>query len=59
MRLVGLHEIASRQGVTKQRIFTMAKRYEDFPAPVAHLAQGRVWSEEDIAAWMRKRGRPW
>jgi predicted DNA-binding transcriptional regulator AlpA len=53
-RLVGAHEIRSMLGVSRQRVYQLAAR-PDFPKPIAHLAQGKVWSVDDIEAWMESR----
>ena len=53
--LVGVAEIADMLGgVTRQRVDQLARTHEDFPAPVAELASGRVWSKEAIARWVRR-----
>jgi hypothetical protein len=58
---VGVTEIAKLLGVSKQRVSELRTR-EDFPAPVAELAAGPVWSLSNlklfIAEWPRKPGRP-
>ena len=59
MRLVGTHEIrAILGGVSRQRVHQLTSR-ADFPAPVADLALGKVWSAEDVEVWnkTRRRGR--
>lgn len=38
-------------GVSRQRAYQITSR-SDFPAPVADLAQGKVWLADDVAAWM-------
>ncbi len=59
---VGLAEIAAMLGVTKNTALRYARR-EDFPAPVEHLASGRVWRHRDVERWGKARlqlptGRP-
>jgi prophage regulatory protein len=54
--LCGLAEIASRLGVSVQRVDQLAK-LDDFPEPVARLASGRVWLTDDIRAWAKTVGR--
>ncbi len=49
--LVGLSEIASMLGVTRQRASQLVRDYEDFPAPVAQLSAGRVWETSAVNAW--------
>ncbi len=61
--LVGVSEVGGLLGVSRQRVDQLAKAYEDFPAPVAELASGRVWRRQDIKAWLkahpqRSPGRP-
>ncbi len=59
--LVGLAEIASTLGVSKQRVGELRRR-SDFPRPVAELASGPVWKlsmlKRFVAGWERKPGRP-
>lgn len=59
--LVGTKEIAEMLGVTKQRVSDLA-RTDRFPAPVAHLAVGRIWTRPSIGhfldEWDRRPGRP-
>jgi predicted DNA-binding transcriptional regulator AlpA len=57
-KLVGIHEIASRLGFTKQRAHHYSKM-KTFPLPIAQLAQGRVWRESDVATFFKNRGRVW
>lgn len=53
IRLMGAHEIRVRLGmVSRQRAYQITSR-ADFPAPVADLAQGKVWLAEDVEAWMK------
>ena len=49
--LVGAHEIRDLLGVSRQRVYQLAKR-SDFPEPVAELAQGKVWAPADLEAWI-------
>jgi predicted DNA-binding transcriptional regulator AlpA len=55
-RLVGAHEIRELLGVSRQRVHQLTRRSQ-FPAPVADLAQGKVWLRDDIDAWIAQRGR--
>ena len=62
-RLVGLSEIATMLGVSRQRADQLVRDYEDFPAPVAELASGRIWETSAVEAWanahpVRPPGRP-
>lgn len=56
---MGAHEIRVRLGgVSRQRAYQITSR-NDFPKPLADLAQGKVWLTEDVEAWMRaRRGDP-
>jgi predicted DNA-binding transcriptional regulator AlpA len=59
--LVGVAEIAELVGVSRQRVSTLAQKH-GFPAPVAVLAAGPVWTRSSIGHWVenwpRKAGRP-
>ena len=53
IRLMGSHEIRIRLGgVSRQRTYQITCR-DDFPRPVADLAQGKVWQAEDVEDWIR------
>ena len=61
--LVGLSEIASMLGVSRQRAGQLVRDYDDFPPPVAELASGRIWETDAVEAWadahpVRPPGRP-
>lgn len=47
---MGSAEIGALFKVTRQRVQQLIAR-PDFPAPVAHLAMGKVWRAEDVRAW--------
>ncbi|WP_239118488.1 DNA-binding protein [Paractinoplanes ferrugineus] len=50
---MGAHEIRIRLGgVSRQRAYQITCR-QDFPRPIADLAQGKVWSREDVEAWIK------
>lgn len=51
--LVGLTEIASMLGVTRQRAGQLVRDYDDFPPPVAELASGRVWETTAVETWAK------
>jgi hypothetical protein len=59
--LVSTKEIAEMLGVSKQRVSDLS-RSDKFPAPVAHLAVGRIWTRSSIGhfleEWDRRPGRP-
>ncbi len=61
--LVGLSEIATMLGVSRQRAGQLVRDYDDFPPPVAELASGRIWETTAVDAWakahpVRPPGRP-
>lgn len=55
--LVGVAEIAEMLGVSRQRVDAISRTHEDFPAPEAELASGRIWLRKEIEAWARRSGR--
>lgn len=59
--LVGVGEIAELLGVTRQRASEVQTR-AGFPAPVARLKSGPVWTRPSVAefveSWARRPGRP-
>lgn len=54
--LMGVAEVATLLGVSRQRVTQLAKQ-EDFPAPAAALAAGPVWESADVERWARGVGR--
>ena len=64
-QLVGVSEVASLLGVSRQRVSELA-RADYFPAPLAELAAGPVWDRVSLTHFLetwertprRKRGRP-
>jgi SAM-dependent methyltransferase len=52
-RLVGVAEAARLLGWDRRRVATYVRR-GSFPEPVAELAGGRVWAEEDVAAFAER-----
>ena len=44
-------EIAQILGVSRQRVYQLMEAYDDFPAPLATLAVGRVWSRAAVEEW--------
>jgi hypothetical protein len=59
--LVGVTELAALLGVTRQRASALAKS-QDFPASVAELRAGPVWTrpsvERFVDRWQRRVGHP-
>jgi len=60
--LLGVAEVAKRLDVSKQRAAELARTHRLFPAPLAELASGPVWTAWQIGSfersWTRKPGRP-
>lgn len=56
MRLAGITEIAGYYAISRQLAYKWT-RQETFPAPLAELAQGKVWDLDDVSAWGRRTGR--
>ena len=61
--LIGLKEIATLLGVSRQRALQIVRDRPEFPEPVARLASGRVWRTEAVQTWVaehpdRRPGRP-
>jgi prophage regulatory protein len=56
LELVGVSEIARLLELSNQRAHQLANG-DDFPRPVAELAQGRVWHRSEVLAWMKRVGR--
>ena len=57
MKLVGLSEIASLAGVTKQVVANWRSRdSKDFPEPLSELKSGPVWTLESVETWATARG---
>ena len=63
MDLIGATEGAKLLGISRQQFEGLAGRHPDFPAPIAELARGKVYTkvsvEEFDKRWTRKKtGRP-
>lgn len=54
--VLGFAEIAVALGVSKTRASALIAR-ADFPAPIATLSMGRIWSYDDVAAYCEHHGR--
>ena len=54
--VVALAELTQMLGVTKNRAMQVSKK-SDFPAPVAELSVGRVWSYEAVLEFCERTGR--
>ena len=55
--LVGIFEIASMLGVSRQRVDQISRADTAFPDPVAELHAGRIWRRDDIVRWANLSGR--
>jgi hypothetical protein len=55
--LVGVFEIASMLGVSRQRVDQLSRADAAFPDPVAELHAGRIWRLDDIVRWANLSGR--
>ncbi len=55
--LVGTTEVAAMLGVTRQRVYQLARDDPGFPQPAVRLAAGPVWERGVIEAWARCTGR--
>ena len=53
---MGAQEIGDLFGVSRQRVQQIVSR-QDFPAPIAKLAMGKVWRTSDVREWATLRGR--
>lgn len=51
--LVGVTEIAERAGVNVNTVHAWRRRHAAFPAPIAELAAGPVWSWTVVGEWLR------
>jgi predicted DNA-binding transcriptional regulator AlpA len=49
---MGAAEIAERLGVSRTRVHQIVAADPAFPAPVATLASGKIWSADDIERWI-------
>lgn len=56
MQVIALAEVADFLGVSRQRAAILADR-PDFPAPLATLSVGRIWSTEDVRSYAARRNR--
>jgi predicted DNA-binding transcriptional regulator AlpA len=54
--MVSTVEIAGLLGLSRQRVDKLS-RGDRFPAPVADLAIGRVWSRAAVVEWAKQTGR--
>jgi serine/threonine protein kinase len=50
MRMGGVTEVADLLGISRQRVAKLRER-NDFPDPIAEIAQGPIWDLDQIQAW--------
>jgi primosomal protein N' len=53
--LIGVFEIAEMANVSPSAIANWRKRFSDFPAPLAELKSGPVYSESSVKLWLARR----
>lgn len=53
--LIGVFEIAEMANVSASAVANWRKRFSDFPAPLAELKSGPVFSEGDVKLWLARR----
>jgi predicted DNA-binding transcriptional regulator AlpA len=54
LRLMMSHEIRGRLGgISRQRVYAITS-HRNFPEPVAELAAGKIWLQEDVEEWVRR-----
>ena len=51
--LVGIAEVASMAGVSKQAVSNWRVRYDHFPLPIQNLQSGPVWNREKVERWVQ------
>ena len=56
LQLMGSAEIGALFDISRQRVQQIIGQ-AGFPAPVAELAMGKVWSAEDVREWGIQTGR--
>lgn len=54
MTLVGVWEIAKLAKVSRQAVCNWVSRYNDFPKPLARLAMGNIYDEDEVRKWLIK-----
>jgi hypothetical protein len=54
--LIGIFEIAEMANVSASAVANWRKRFPDFPAPLAELKSGPVFSEGQVKLWLARRG---
>jgi predicted DNA-binding transcriptional regulator AlpA len=54
--VVAMAELIDMLGVSKSRVVQLIAM-PDFPAPVAVLRVGKLWSYDDVRSWAERAGR--
>ena len=55
--IIGVYEIANMAKVTPAAVTNWAKRHDDFPTPVTEIQAGKFYDADQIAAWLRRKGK--
>ena len=55
--IIGVYEIANMAKVTPAAVTNWAKRHNDFPTPVTAIQAGKFYDGDQVAAWLRKKGK--
>lgn len=55
--IIGVYEIANMAKVTPAAVTNWAKRHNDFPTPVTEIQAGKFYDGDQVAAWLRKKGK--
>jgi hypothetical protein len=53
--LIGVFEVAELANVSPSAVANWRKRFPDFPAPLAELKSGPVFSESQVKLWLARR----
>lgn len=56
--LVGLTEIATMLGLSRQRVHQLTQEDATFPKPTVILKAGLIWERAAVEAWAERTGRP-
>jgi len=44
-----------KRPISKQLVWQWRNRHADFPEPIAYLAMGKIFSKEQVTAWIKRR----
>jgi chromosome partitioning protein len=56
IEVLGVAELASLAGVSRQMVRNWQRHSKDMPKPVARLACGPIWDGKEIREWLVKIG---